>query len=129
MSAGKKITPRRDGDPVRIYPDGRLAYWTGGKPGQGTREWERHGTRENAEARAAELRDQFARGPVLIGPKSGRTLKGLVQDMIDTMRAEKRPDGTIAAYKSDWNTHIADQIGSVRCREGRRRRSKGGRKE
>jgi integrase len=37
--------------------------------------------------------------------------------MIDTMRAEKRPDGTIAAYRSDWNTHIADQIGSVRCRE------------
>ena len=117
MSANRKPTRRRDDDPVRVYPDGRLAYWTAGKPGQGTREWERHGTRERAEVRAAELREQFARGPQLVGPKSGRTLTELVQDMVDRMRAQKRPDGTIAAYKSNWNMHIADEIGSVRCRE------------
>src|SRR4051812_7707638 len=99
---------------VQTYPDGRLAYWTGGKPGQGAREWERHGTQQLADARAEELRAAFAHGPVFVGPKGTRTLKDLAQHILDVMRATHHPGGTVAAYKSDWNTHIADEIGSIR---------------
>ena len=70
MSTSKKITRRRDGDPVRTYPDGRLAYWTGGKPGQGIREWERHGTQKNAEVRAEELREELTGAPCSSGPRA-----------------------------------------------------------
>lgn len=37
----KASTKRRDNDPVRVYADGRIAYWTGGLPGVGVRKIER----------------------------------------------------------------------------------------
>jgi integrase len=117
VSARSKVTRRRDGDPVRVYRDGRVYWYPSGKPGQGDRLMKRTGSLENGEKFAAELRDQLRRGPVRTGPKSGKTLAEMVQEMIDSMREEKQPDGTIASYKSDWNTHMADEIGAVRCRD------------
>jgi hypothetical protein len=117
VSVSKRLTRRRDDDPVRVYPDGRVAWWTGGKPGIGDRKIERKGTRENAEAYADELRAQLRRGPVTSGPKGEATLAEMVQDLLDTLRAEHAPEGMVRQYKSDWNAHMADSIGTVRCRE------------
>jgi integrase len=102
---------------VGVHPDGRVYWYTSGTPGKGERRLKRTGSPENAEVFAAELREQLRRGPAVAGPKSDATLAELVQHMIDSMRAEKREDGTITAYKSNWNTHLADEIGSVRRRE------------
>jgi integrase len=41
----------------------------------------------------------------------------MVQDMLDTLRAEHTPEGTVRQYKSEWNAHMADGIGTVHCRE------------
>ena len=117
MSGSRKLTRRRDDDPVRVHPDGRVAWWTGGKPGSGDRKMERKGTRENAEAYADELHAQLRRGPTTSGPKGDATLAEIVQDLLDTLRAEHAPEGTVRQYKSDWNAHMADSIGTVRCRE------------
>jgi hypothetical protein len=115
VSIEKKPTRRRDDDPVRVYGDGRLAYWTGGRPGLGTREWERLGTRENAEARAVKLREILRRGLSRTAPKADATLDEMVQDTLDTLRAEGAPEGTVRQYKSEWNTHVPSDVGAVRC--------------
>jgi hypothetical protein len=125
VSGSRKLTRRRDDDPVRVHPDGRVAWWTGGKPGSGDRKMERKGTRENAEAYADELRAQLRRGPTTSGPKGDATLAEIVQDLLDTLRAEHAPEGTVRQYKSDWNAHMADSIG--RCDAGRRPRGTTGR--
>lgn len=117
MSTDKKLTRRRDTDPVRVYADRRLAYWTGGRPGLGKREWERLGTRENAEARAARLRELLRRGLDRTAPKADATLDEMVQDALDTLRAESAPEGTVRQYKSEWNAHVPADIGAVRCAE------------
>lgn len=117
MSTDGKVTRRRDDDPVRVYSDGRVAWYTGGKPGVGDRKIARKGTRENAEAYAEELRTELRRSPSTLGPKGDATLAEMVQDMLDTLRAEHAPEGTVRQYKSDWNAHMADIIGTVRCRE------------
>jgi hypothetical protein len=41
VSRKRKLTRRRDDDPVRVYDDGRIAYWTGGAPGVGDRKVQR----------------------------------------------------------------------------------------
>lgn len=117
MSADVKVSRRRDDDPVRVYSDGRVAWWTGGKPGVGDRKIARKGSQENAETYAEELRTELCRAPAARGPKGDATLAEMVQDLLDTLRAEHAPEGTVRQYKSDWNAHMADSIGTVRCRE------------
>ncbi|MDN5896528.1 MAG: hypothetical protein L0H93_21215, partial [Nocardioides sp.] len=108
-------TKRRDNDPVRVYPDGRLWYWTGGSPGTGERVPERCGTLAKAEARAAELRTLLARAHGL-GPQASSTLDQAMQDMLAAMRTASEPEGSIRQYKSNWNTWVPAEIGAkVRC--------------
>ena len=111
----KTTTKRRDDDPVRVYNDGRLWYWTGGRPGVGERVPERHGTLAKAEARAAELRTLLARTHGL-GPQAGSVLDQVMQDMLAAMDTAGEPEGTIRQYKSNWNTWVPANIGAkVRC--------------
>ncbi|GAA4597852.1 hypothetical protein GCM10023107_42600 [Actinoplanes octamycinicus] len=117
MSAKRKVTRRRDNDPVRVYADGRVSYWTGGKPGDGDRKQERCGTRENAEERAEELRARLREGLKGVAPRTEVTLDELAQAALDTLRKERAPEGTIRQYKSDWNVHVPAEVGAVRCRD------------
>ena len=72
MSRKRKLTRRRDDDPVRVYDDGRIAYWTGGAPGEGDRKIQRCGSREAAERRTTQVRKQLlAHQPA---PKGNATL-------------------------------------------------------
>jgi integrase len=112
-ASGKR---RRDADdPVRSYKDGRVAYWTGGRAGVGQRLWERTGSAARAEARAVELREQLATSAGA-GPGSGTTLDQLVQDCLDALRRAGRPEGTIRQYRSDWNSLVPEELGSLPCR-------------
>lgn len=117
MSTRRKVTKRRDTDAVRVYEDGRVAYWTGGKPGEGARKFERHTTLEAAEVRADELRARFRCRQYGAAPHPDTTLDGLMQDLLDHLRSVDAPEGTTRAYKADWNTWIGDVIGTVPCRE------------
>lgn len=110
----QRKTKRRDDDPVRVYDDGRIAYWTGGRPGLGKRVYERCGTQEAATTRAAELRVLLARVNGL-GAHSAGTLDQAMQDMLDAMRAGGDPEGSIRQYKSNWNRWVPTKIGRTRC--------------
>lgn len=108
-------TKRRDGDPVRVYPDGRIWYWTGGRPGAGERRQKRCGSLEEAEKQAAALRIALARTNGQ-GAHVDSVLDQAMQDMLATMRAEGAPRGTISQYKSNWNCWVPGEIGGkVRC--------------
>ncbi len=116
MARKRKLTRRRDDDdPVRVYDDGRIAYWTGGSPGAGTRKLERCGTREAAGLRATQVRKQLlAHQPA---PKGNVTLDELMRAAVKHWMKVGRPTGTIQQYRSDWNTHVPPEIGAVRCRD------------
>lgn len=107
-------TKRRDGDPVRVYADGRIAYWTGGVAGVGERRFERLPDRASAEHRATELR---AAGKNHRRPRPSRTLDELAQFMLEDMRKAGAPEGTVRQYKSNWNTWVPAEVGSVPCSE------------
>lgn len=114
MSSERKAK-RRDKDPVRVYPDGRLAFWTGGLPGVGARVMERHGCRERAEDRAVELRKRLALTQIA-GPEAGVTLDRAMQDMVISMRKGKADNATIRQYLSNWNCWVPEEVGAkVRC--------------
>ncbi len=116
MARKRKLTRRRDDDdPVRVYDDGRIAYWTGGSPGAGTRKLERCGTREAAGLRATQVRKRLlAHQPA---PKGNVTLDELMRAAVKHWMKVGRPTGTIQQYRSDWNTHVPPEIGAVRCRD------------
>jgi integrase len=107
-------TKRRDSDPVRVYDNGRLWYWTGGRPGKGIRTPERCGSREAAEARAAELRVKLARTHGR-GRHPATTLDQLMQDLLIHLRRVGDPEGSIRAYKTNWNRWVPEEVGTVRC--------------
>ena len=113
----RKITRRRDTDAVRVYPDGRLAYWTMGRAGVGTRKFERCGSMAAAEERAGELRGRFQSRQFGAAPRPDATLDNLVQDLLDHLRAIDAPEGTPRQYKSDWNTWVPQPIGATACRD------------
>ena len=115
MSTRKTSRPtRRDLDPVRVYADGRICYWTGGVPGQGKRRIQRCGTRENAEAEATRLRAKLA---LMHGaqPEVFTTVDAAFQAMLISMRKNNRPAGTISQYKSNWNVWVPELVGTSRC--------------
>ena len=109
VCARRVVTPRRrDSQPVRVYPDGRLAYWSGGVVGAGERRFERLGSLEAAEARAAEVRSFLA---AEVAPREHRTLREVAQRMLDELRDAGQPEGTVRQYKSNWNTWMDELIG------------------
>lgn len=93
-----KTTKRRDSDPVRVQPDGRVVYWTGGKPRAGSRRYERCIDLPTAELRAQELRARF--GASLFGraPQPGATLTDLMGMLVEHLRAIGDPAGN----ESNW---------------------------
>lgn len=114
MSDRPQNTKRRDQSPVRVYADGRVAYWTGGKPGVGKRIFERCGSVAATEVRAAELLQRLAKAHGM-GPQAGLHLDQAMRDMIVAMREGGDEEGSIRQYKSNWNTWVPESIGSVRC--------------
>ena len=111
-----KPTKRRDSSPVRVYPDGRVAYWTGGKPGTGKRKFERLGSVASAEIWAAAflLQCQNPDGPSG-GHKTDQTLDHLAQAFLEHLRTQGAPEGTVRQYKSNWNTWVPAQVGATEC--------------
>lgn len=79
-AAKKKITRRRDDDPVKIANDFRVSWYPGGVPGQGIkRRQQRCKSRDEAEAFAAEKYAEIdrhrSRGPLSQSSlSSGRTV-------------------------------------------------------
>jgi integrase len=117
VSKQRKLTRRRDADPVRVGDDGRVSYWTGGAPGAGKRKQERCGSREAAEVRAAELRERLLRYRSGTVPKADATLDDLMRAARDHWTTVGHPTGTIRQYRSDWNAHVPGKIGATPCRE------------
>jgi hypothetical protein len=116
VSEKRKLKRRRDDDPVRVYADGRIAYWTGGQPGSGKRKMERCGSRDSAALRASEVRKLLLTQPACIS-KANRTLDDLMRDAKAHWEKVGHPMGTIRQYRSDWNTHVPDAVGAIACRE------------
>ena len=88
MSASRrKATKRRDNDPVRVFKDGRIAYWTGGRPGAGVRKWDRCTPGDEAEERALELRVMLRAGHRGAVPRAESTLDEVMQAALDDLRA------------------------------------------
>ena len=110
----RKRPTRTDNDPVRVYQDGRISYWTGGKPGLGKRVIQRCGTSADAELAATKLRAKLARihGAA---PEAQTSLDQSFQAMLIWMRQNNRPSGTISQYKSNWNKWVPADIGKTRC--------------
>lgn len=110
-------TKRRDSDPVRVYADARVAYWSGGKPGLGRRVFERHADLMAADARAQELRERF--GSRLFGraPSQDATLTDLMRAFVAQLEAAGDPQGTVRKYRSTWNCWIGGEVGHVPCRD------------
>jgi integrase len=99
-------------DPVRVSPDGRIAYWTGGTPGVGERKFERRSDPDAAKTRADELRAALA---AKVDPSAHRTLDELAQTMLDEMRESGTPNGTTRQYKSNWNVWVPPEVGATLC--------------
>src|SRR6476646_6336429 len=99
VSTRSRRTHRRDGDPVRVYADGRVAWWTGGRPGVGVRKTERKGAA--ADTFAEELR-QLLRAGEGAAPRPDATLDEMAQAALDQMRRAGTPEGTVRQYKSNW---------------------------
>lgn len=114
MSDSTKNTKRRDQDPVHVHRDGRVTYWTGGKPGLGQRIFQRCGSVEAAEVRAAELRQRLAKTHGM-GPQSSGNLDQAMRDMIISMRDSGGEEGSIRQYRSNWNKWVPESVGNVRC--------------
>jgi integrase len=110
-----RLKHRSDSDPVRVYPDGRIWYWTGGRPGAGSRRCIRAGSSENAQVVAAKLRTKLARTNGAASQSILMTLDESFQTMLAWMRTTGRPAGTISQYKSNWNVWVPPEVGSVRC--------------
>jgi integrase len=113
--SSSKITKRRDALPARAYADGRVAYWTGGKPGQGKRKQKRLPGFAEAERWAAVYNLSATGGADSGTPKPLRNLDEMFQDFLDQLRRNGEPEGTIRQYKSNWNVWVPAEIGSIPC--------------
>jgi integrase len=109
-----KNSKRRDDSPVRVYADGRVAHWTGGSPGAGRRIFERCGSVEAAEVRAAQLLQQLVKANGM-GPLAGVNLDQAMRDMVIGMGESGDEEGSIRQYRSNWNVWVPEPIGKVRC--------------
>jgi hypothetical protein len=112
VSRKQKVTRRRDDDPVRVYDDGRGAYWTGGAPGAGDRKIQRCGSREAAKLRASEVRKHLREQP------AGRRAEG----ERDARRTDAGREGPLAEGRPPDRHHPPVPVGPERARAGRDRR-------
>lgn len=110
----KRATARRDTDPVRVYPDGRIVYWESGIVGTGKRVFERHEPGAVAEDHGAQLRVHL-RMVAKLGPRADLALHEAFQDMLNQKRSVESAEGSIRQYRSNWNTWIPDEVALTRC--------------
>ena len=106
---------RRDRSPVRVHDDGRLVFWTGGKPGIGRRIFERHDTLAAALDREAELLAAFAARKGVV-PKGDTLVSDLVVAFFAGM-SEDTPTGTRSQLRTHCNAWVLPTIGDTPCRE------------
>lgn len=105
---------RRNSDPVRVYADKRLAYWTGGIAGQGKRVFERFSSVDEAEVRATQLRERFALHGTA-AERASTTLREAFVEMMAHLQQLRRAPGTIRQYRSNWNKWIPQDLDDVLC--------------
>lgn len=110
----KKITRRRDDDPVKIFKDFRVAWWPSGVPGVGERKMERTGSAENARAFAAEKYAEIDRHRIR-GPLSHVALGEIWLRYVQFLRDTSTPQGTTDQYRSNWNCHVPEKVAEVGC--------------
>lgn len=107
---GSKATKRRDADPIRVYADGRIAYWSGGHPGEGTRRFTRAAKGETLEEAETRIRADIGNPQAL---KGGRTLLQLMGAYVDA----HKDSSTLDKYVGVWNNHVLGVVGAVHCRD------------
>jgi hypothetical protein len=114
MSTETRRIHLRDDDPVRVYADGAVRYWTGGVPGQGERLPKKLRTEAEAQVWAIGKRKELARRRGA-DPKVDSRLVEAFQEMLNTMTATGVPDSSIRQYKSNWNVWIAPVYKGSAC--------------
>jgi hypothetical protein len=114
MSPETRRIHLRDDDPVRVYADGAVRYWTGGVPGQGERLPKKLRTEAEAQVWAIGKRKELARRRGA-DPKVDSRLVEAFQEMLNTMTATGVPDSSIRQYKSNWNVWIAPVYKGSAC--------------
>lgn len=110
----KKLTRRRDDDPVKIFKDFRVAWWPSGIPGVGQREMERKGTAENAKAFAEEKYAEIDRHRTQ-GPLTHVVLGEVWRRYVKFLRSSNTPQGTTDQYRSNWNCHVPEAVADISC--------------
>lgn len=114
LATKKKITRRRDDDPVKIFKDFRVGWWPSGIPGVGKRKLDRTGSAEKArafaEARYAEIDRHRARGPL-----SHVALGEVWLRYVKYLRDTDTPLGTTNQYRSNWNCHVPEEVADISC--------------
>lgn len=113
-AAKKKLARRRDDDPVKIFKDGRVAWWPSGVPGVGERKMKRKKIGEEARAFAeekyAEIDRHRTRGPLSHVPLGEVWLR-----YVKFLRDTNTPQGTTDQYRSNWNCHVPEEVADVSC--------------
>jgi integrase len=106
-----RVRRRRDRDPVRDYPDGRVAYWTGGVAGEGRRVFTRPRPGQSVDDLVAQLRRDLG-NPSL--DKGDRTVMQLFLAWRESQPADHP---TTRKIRSVANNHILPTVGLVRLRD------------
>jgi integrase len=99
---------------VRVHQDGRVVYWTGGRPGLGDRLFERCDSAAHALERAVEIRAQLLLGSGT-AVSTGSSLDQVMCAMRDHMTARERPAGTVNQYRSNWNCWVPPAVRATPC--------------
>ncbi|HEV7148415.1 MAG TPA: tyrosine-type recombinase/integrase [Pedococcus sp.] len=113
--AKKKITRRRDGDPVRISANFVVSWYPGGVPGNGHKRLQKRtkdaaAAREFADQKYAEIARHTAVGP-LGHVAFGELWRHFVTFLLNT----NTPQGTSDQYRSNWRCHVPEAVGDVSC--------------
>lgn len=113
--AKKKITRRRDGDPVRISANFVVSWYPGGVPGKGHKRRQKR-TKDAAAARkfAEEKYAEIARHTA-VGPLGHVAFGELWQHFVTFLQNANTPQGTSDQYRSNWRCHVPEAVGDVRC--------------
>jgi integrase len=110
----KKITRRRDANPVKISANFVVSWYPSGIPGQGKRLQKRRkdaaAAAEFADEKAAEIARHRSVGPL------GHTAFGdLFRYYVTFLLQTNTPQGTSDQYRSNWRRHVPEAVGDVRC--------------
>lgn len=110
----KKITRRRDSNPVKVSSTFVVSWWPSGVPGEGKRLQKRTkdaaAAAEFADEKVAEIARHRSVGPL------GHTAFGdLFRHYVTFLLRTGTPQGTSDQYRSNWRCHVPEAVGDVRC--------------